>query len=364
MARRILIVCLDAFGPDYLALSPTPNLDRMIGQGGLVIGRGVVPSVTNVNNTSIITGTTPSDHGITANYWLDRAAGVERFMESPRDIRVPTFLERARARGRSTALLTAKRKLLDLLRAGADNALSAEVPDADLVASLGPPPDIYTTEVNVWLLRALRRVLRTRDPEVVYAATTDYAMHKFGPQEEESQAHIQGLDRVLGQIVDDCPDREIYLTADHGMSAKSRGVDLERILAAQGIAGRAVPIIKDRYVVHHQNLGGAAYVHLDLPDTVSPAGQILAQTPGVEAVFPRWEAAREFDLLAERIGDLFVLADRATVFGQFPQAETALSRLRSHGSRHEARVPIIAYGARAGTAFERNFDPAAGLDLD
>ena len=34
----------------------------------------------------------------------------------------------------------------------------------------------------------------------------------------------RGIDAVVGQIIEENPDLEIYLTADHGMSAKTRGV--------------------------------------------------------------------------------------------------------------------------------------------
>ena len=66
MPRKILILCIDGFGPEYLEMSPTPTLDRMARAGKLVIGRSVIPSVTNVNNVSIVTGVPPSMLGSTA----------------------------------------------------------------------------------------------------------------------------------------------------------------------------------------------------------------------------------------------------------------------------------------------------------
>ncbi len=56
-----VILCLDGCGPEYLAGSETPNLDALAREGFHAIGEAVVPTVTNVNNTSIITASHPGD---------------------------------------------------------------------------------------------------------------------------------------------------------------------------------------------------------------------------------------------------------------------------------------------------------------
>ncbi|MDP6438148.1 MAG: alkaline phosphatase family protein [Candidatus Brocadiia bacterium] len=363
MGRRILIICVDGMGPDYLEAAATPNMDRMARDGVFSIGRSVVPSVTNVNNVSIITGAPPRVHGITSNYWLDSATGRESYLESPEFLCCPTVLERAREKGMSTALLTSKKKLLRLLDAGADYSLAAEAPSDEMMQRVGPAEDIYSAEVNLWLFRALRSVLRERRPDMVYCATTDWAMHMYAPQEDQSAQHIEGLDRVLGRILDENPDLEIYLTADHGMSQKSRGVDIEKILERRGIRARAIPVIKDRYVAHHQNLGGASYVYLGNPELVPRAMETLQDVPGIEAVYDREAGAEVFDLMAERIGDILALGDKNTVFGSFADAEVRV-RVRSHGSRHESAVPIIASGAGKDAHYRKNLDVAAHLFTD
>jgi phosphonoacetate hydrolase len=174
--------------------------------------------------------------------------------------------------------------------------------------------------------------------------------------------HIEGLDSILVKILDDQPDREFYITADHGMSEKTLGIDLEEVLLASGVEGIAIPIIKDRYLEHHQNLGGSSYVYLREGLRVEEALEVLGKTPGVEEVMPREEAALQFQLMPDRIGDLFVLAERNAVFGRF-ETETVEVKLRSHGSRHECRVPIIAYGVKPHPPYEHNHDIVARLEL-
>ena len=356
MDRKILIFCIDGMGPEYIEAAATPNMDRMT----KLIGQSVIPSVTNVNNVSIITGVPPRIHGITSNYWLDRNTGEEKLMESPEFLCCPTILQRAKDLGMSTVLLTSKKKLLYLLNTGADYSLCAEDPDVEMIAKIGPAQDIYSPEINLWLFSAVRLLLREQNPDILYCSTTDGMMHKYAPDEEASIRHIQGLDSILGEILDENPGREIYLTADHGMTPKTRGVDIEKVLLAQSIRARAIPIIKDRYVVHHQNLGGSSYVYLHNQESAHEAMEILRNTMGIETVYARAEAAEKFSLMANRVGDIFVLGDRDTVFGEFHTAEVPV-KVRSHGSRHEGTVPILIYGSRADRYYQRNFDITVGL---
>jgi phosphonoacetate hydrolase len=338
-----MIICLDGCAPDYLTGSETPNLAAVAREGFHAIGEAVVPTVTNVNNTSIITASFPGDHGITTNYLLDPASGRESYMESADYLLKRTAFRHLADLGQKTCLLTAKDKLKSLIRDGAAIAESAERPSAGLTGRIGEAPGIYTIEVNHWLLKAALDIIRQDHPDFLYVSTTDYVHHAFAPGSEEALRHIRGIDRLIGDIVNAVPDIEMVVTADHGMNAKSRGLDLQAILATAGIGSRVIPIIKDRHVLHHQNLGGAAYVYLDDPATEEGASAILRQEKGIEAVLTREAAARLYRLYPGRIGHLFILADAGTVFGDLAGPRQEL-RVRSHGSLHERDIPIYALG--------------------
>ena len=114
-------------------------------------------------------------------------------------------------------------------------------------------------------------------------------------------------------------------------------------LGRYGIGARAIPVIKDRYVVHHSNLGGSIYVHLDNSADLNAALDTLRNLDGVDDAIPGEEASSRFRLMPERVGDIFVLADPSTVFGD-PSEVTMPEGLRSHGSAHETTVPIIGCG--------------------
>lgn len=339
-----IIICLDGCSPDYLVHGETPNLDAIAREGFHTIGEAVVPTVTNVNNTSIITASFPEMHGITTNYLLDPVSGRECYMESAEYLLTRTVFRRLADRGLNTCLLTAKDKLKSLIRDGAAVAESAERPSSWLTGRIGCAPGIYTIEVNHWLLRAACDILRRDRPDFLYVSTTDYVNHTFPPESEEAGMNVRETDRLIGEIVDTVPDCDIVITADHGMNDKSRAINPAALLKGAGIAARSIPIIKDRHVVHHRNLGGAAYIYLDDPQTEGEAAAVLREEKGIEAVLSREAASRLYRLHPERIGHLFLLADGETVFGDMPQPREEIC-VRSHGSLHERPIPIYALGA-------------------
>ena len=363
MPRKILIILIDGGDPQYFDRAEVPNLRRLGASGFWVTGSCVIPSVTNVNNASVMTGGYPCEHGITGNFWYNPATGDGTYMESAEYLTRETLFEEAKRLGMSTALFTSKVKLKRLLARGADIAVAGEDPPAAFVAQVGPRCEIYSLEVNLWVLEAARVVMREQNPDLVYVSTTDYIMHKFPPEHEIAQRHMHEMDRIIGRIADEQPEREIYLSADHGMSAKHRAINLRAKLAEVGIQAVFVPVIKDRYVIHHDNLGGVGYLYVQDPAALVDAIEALQAIPGVEEVYRREAAAAQFGLMKDRIGDLFVLGSAEVVFGEIEGVEQGVA-IRSHGSRHEAAIPIIGSVARApASEYRMNLDLVRHLEL-
>ena len=350
-----VVICIDGFDPEYLDASDLPNLREMGAKGFLKVGRSMMPSVTNVNNVSLVTASYPNVHGICSNYRLVRETGEEVYMESGEYVLAETMFQRAQSQGKTSILVTAKDKLRTLLADGATVSVSSERPPDWVTADVGPPPGIYTLEVNGWVVRAASYIMSHRPADLVYITTTDYAMHTYGPTEPESQQHMSILDDAIGELVADHPEAAVLVTADHGMSAKKRMLDLKEVLAGHGIRSHPVPVIKDLHVVHHSNLGGCMYIHLE-PGDMKEAVKVLRETAGVEEAMDRDEAAASLKLSSDRIGDVVVTGTKDVVFGD-PSEVSLPPRLRSHGSQHERRVPLIGYnGDFQGFSFEENRD--------
>jgi phosphonoacetate hydrolase len=363
MPRKVLIVLIDGGDPQYFEHTEVPNLRRLGAQGFWVQGSCVIPSVTNVNNASVMTASFPREHGITGNFCYDRSTGNGTYMESADFLARETLFQRAKRLGMSTALFTSKVKLQRLLERSTDIAVAGEDPPAEFIAKVGPKCEIYSLEINLWVLEAARVAMREQNPDLVYVSTTDYIMHKYPPEHEMAQRHLHEIDRIIGHIADEQPEREIYVTADHGMSAKHRAINLSIKLTKAGIQAVFVPVIKDKYVVHHDNLGGVGYIYLQDPHTFGDAMGALKEIPGVEQVYSREAAAEQFGLMPERIGDLFVLGEPDVVFGDIEGEEQDID-IRSHGSHHEAAIPIIGSVAKApASEYRVNLDIVRHLQL-
>jgi phosphonoacetate hydrolase len=361
-SQRMVVVIFDGFGLDYFENSTVPTLRLWQKEGLYKRVKGVMPSVTNANNTSICCGAFPQVHGITGNSYLDTGTGHEEYMEDGNLLLAPTLFERAGKRGVSSALLSSKKKTISLLSKGTSIAVTAEEPPAEWVDRLGPAPPIYSREINYWLLRAAIHLLKNR-PAIgcLYVHTTDYPMHTWAPSTKESQEHVNTIDDLLGQACAAAPDAAFLLTADHGMNQKRKCYDLEKVLADKALPIQlCISAERDRYVKHHRGFGGAAWVYLKNADERGEVIAALSALPGVESVLTREETASRYSLYASRIGDICVFGDKHTVFGELEQMSTDLpGGYRSHGSTSELSIPIFAYNAKGlppESYFEHNLD--------
>lgn len=314
-----------------------PNLKDIRRNGSAFQCSAMIPSVTNVNNASIVTARFPADHGITGNYYFDRITKRASFMSTPDFLTCNTLLDEASRRNLKTAFLTAKEKLRLLLGTRASISFSVEKPLPRLVEELGKPPDIYSLESSIWLLDAMLRIIDTQRPSITYVATTDFVPHMFSPQSEEAKEYMEKVDERLGSLIE--KNLIIGIVSDHGMNDKSVKIDLEKILAERKIESDMIAVIKDEYVRHHGNLGGAAYLYMER--NLDEARRTLLDVKGVEVVLTATEAKEKYRLPPERIGDLLVLGDARTVFGKVERGVSEDVEIRSHGSLHEQVVPLI-----------------------
>lgn len=361
--QRIVVGMIDGFGTDYFAAQPMPNLRHMATAGFECEVKAIMPTVTNVNNVSISCSALPREHGLTGNSYYNETLGAADYMENADFLLRPTISQRAARVGVKSALLTCKKKSVNLLASDADIAIAAEDPPPEYVERFGPAPNIYSREINYWLWTVAVDLLKTRpDIGVLYVHTTDYPMHMWAPDREESQEHLRQLDQLIGQAAESALDAAFFFTADHGMNYKKRCWDLDKALGARGTHVKfALSAEKDRYVKHHRTFGGTAYVWLNSPHDAPQVKERILKLEGIEAVRTRAEAAQDFDLMPDRIGELVVTGDRDTVFGELTGEFEALEpSYRSHGSLHESDVPLVVYNWKADLpsngSFKRNAD--------
>ena len=296
--RPVIVVCIDGGDPEYLETCLSdgliPNLEGFMKRGFHNIAEGVVPSLTNPNNISIVTGSPPSVHGISGNYFLDPETGMEVMMNDPEFLRCDTILSRFSREGARVVAITAKDKLRRLLGkdvdlAGGSIVFSAERADQctpgvngiegvlDIVGL--PLSDVYSPELSLFVLEAGIKILERYSPDIMYLSLTDFVQHTWSPGEPEAKDFHRRLDALLGRLAEG--GAVVGVTADHGMSDKSRPDDSPNVIYLQDEldarfgegATQVVLPITDPYVVHHGALGGyaRAYCRGDvIPDDVAP----------------------------------------------------------------------------------------------
>jgi phosphonoacetate hydrolase len=359
----IVVLCIDGCEPDYLTQAllagRMPQLQRILATGTSLVGDAVMPTFTNPNNLSIVTGAPPAMHGIAGNYYLDRATGAEVMMNEPELLRAPTLLAAFSEAGVRVGIVTAKDKLRRLLGHGltggicfsAEKADRATLADGSIDDALGfvgrPLPSVYSADLSEFVFAAGVALLRADKADLLYLSTTDYVQHKCAPGTPGANDFYAMLDRYLGEL--DALGARFALTADHGMNAKTDAAGAPRITYLQPAldaalgegAARVILPITDPYVVHHGALGSFAAIYTD---RAAEAAAVMRAQPGVELVLTQAEAAARFELPADRIGDVIVVAERLAVLGTSPERHdlSALDLpLRSHGGLSEQQVPLI-----------------------
>jgi phosphonoacetate hydrolase len=381
----VVVVCVDGCEPDYLNLAigagAAPWFASLADRGTCVTADCVVPSFTNPNNLSIVTGAPPSVHGICGNYFWDRDQQAEVMMNDPRYLRSGTLLAAFADTGASVAVVTAKDKLRALLGHKLEGiCFSAEKADKVTAAANGiddamslagmPLPSVYSAALSEFVFAAGVALLERKRPDLMYLSTTDYVQHKHAPGTPGANAFVAMMDGYLAKL--DKLGAMVVVTADHGMNAKTDAFGRPNVVYLQDLVdhwygagvGRVILPITDPYVVHHGALGSFATIYLP-QESVGDCEVRLRSVPGIERVFGRDDACRRFELPPDRVGDIVVVSERLWALG------TSRSRhdlsgldapLRSHGGISEQQVPLIA-NRRAHALPERRWRNFDAFDL-
>ncbi len=380
--RPLVVVCIDGSEPAYMEeaiqAGAMPWLAGVRQRGTYALADCVMPSFTNPNNLSIVTGAPPSVHGICGNYFYDRESGDEVMMNDPKYLRAETILAAFSKAGAKVAVVTAKDKLRRLLGKGLEGiCFSSEKANETTLAGHGidnalkklgrPLPSVYSVGLSETVFAAGQWLLENERPDLTYLSTTDYIQHKHAPGTPVANDFYRMMDGYFSRY--EALGATVALTADHGMNGKTDASGAPKVIYLQDLLdrwlglGRARIIlpITDPYVVHHGALGSFAFAYL--PDGVDTAAiaRRLAAEEGIAAVLVKSEAARRLELPEDRIGDLAVIGDTRTALGSARERHDLSgldAPLRSHGGLSEQRVPFILNRAAPNLPAHplRNFD--------
>jgi len=363
-------VCIDGSEPGYIEeavkAGVAPFFERVINGGTNRIARCVIPSFTNPNNISIVTGRPPAVHGICGNFFYDRKNDSEVMMNDPKFLRVETIFKAFQSRGAKVCVITAKDKLRRLLGKdltfgdGTAISFSAETSDKATMADHGiegvldlvglPVPEVYSADLSEFIFAAGVKIMARDRPDIMYLSTTDYIQHKHAPGTPVANAFYQMMDGYLAQL--DEMGCIVVMTADHGMNAKHNSDKLPDVIYLQELLDdmlgggmvRVILPITDPYVVHHGSLGSFATAYLsEGVDQAALLDQLRAME-WVDCALDRAAGCERFELPEDRVGDIMIVSTKHRVLGTSRDRHdlSALKEpLRSHGGLTEQTVPLL-----------------------
>ena len=365
-----IVICLDGSQKEYFEeaskLNLTPNIDSFKKSGEDLLVNSAIPSFTNPNNISIVTGRPSSVHGICGNFFYTPSTGEEVMMNDPQFLRAPTIFQKYYEQGAKIAIVTAKDKLRKLLSHGlkfnesraicfssekSDQANLSENGIEDVNKWLGMEvPNVYSQGLSEFVMAAGVKILNEFNPDIMYLSTTDFIQHKYAPGDEVANAFYAMFDRYIGLL--NVNNNSIIVTADHGMQPKSRSDGSPNAIFLQDILdetlgkniSKVILPITDPYVVHHGALGSFATVYLSDKSKINDAIEEINKIEDIEVVLTNKEGCAQYDLPTDRMGDIICMSSQNSTIGSAEKAHD-LSKLkeplRSHGGLHEREVPFI-----------------------
>jgi arylsulfatase A-like enzyme len=264
VVRRVVAVILDGLRPDAIQRFTLDTIHRLMAGGSWTLrGVTVAPSVTTAAVTSLMTGVSPTVHGLTGDHlFIPRAK--EHLTPVPRHLSahgIPSsgFMGQVPAIFRGVAARVGKRLGLDTLRLAGNCA--AEV------------------------LASARETLESQRTGLIllHWADADRAGHDTGWMSPDYAEGCRRLDAALGTLVDIADDSETLFVAlaDHGGGGRVPN-DHESDHALD----RTIPILLYGAGVVHRPLGPSRL--LDVPPTI-----LSALGVGVPATYEGrilWEA--------------------------------------------------------------------------
>jgi phosphonoacetate hydrolase len=270
-----VVICVDGFDPEYLEQGITdgilPNMAKFVQTGFAATAKCAMPSFTNPNNVSIITGAPTAVHGISGNFFLDRATRKEEMVLDDSLLRGTTILEQMSKRGVRVAAITAKDKLRAIINHGLDFSrdisFSAQYANKCTVADNGisdvekwlglPTPSQYSGDLSLFVLQAGVKLLEEDRADLFYLTLSDFVQHKFAPGCKEANAFMSAVDQIIGRLVE--LGATVTVTGDHGMSEKCSDDGKPNVLFVEEEldrkfgegSSRVICPITDPFVRHH-----------------------------------------------------------------------------------------------------------------
>lgn len=337
---RVAVINLVGLSKSLLG-SNMPGLTKFAEKNGLQSYRPAFPAVTCTAQSSIVTGTSPVDHGVVANGWYDRENAEVRFWkQSNHIVRGEKLWDKLRREipGFTCAKLfwwynmysTADfsitprplypadgRKVFDIHTQpmGMREELKNDLGPFPFQAFWGPAAGIASSE---WIAASARWVEEKHSPtlSLVYLPHLDYPLQKDGPQAAIIPGELRKIDELVTGLIDfyEARNVRVLVLSEYGISAVTRPIHLNRLFRQKGWIQTKNELGKETLdcgtsrvfaIADHQ----VAHVYVNDPALRDEVRALLEKTPGVDEV--RIAAG---GLTSERGGDFIAISEEDAWF--------------------------------------------------
>lgn len=265
MAEPVLLISIDGLQPaDVIEAEKRgidiPNLKRFIKEGSYASGvRGELPTVTYPSHATLLTGVSPSKHGIIGNNSFDpMQINQSGWYWYARDYKLPTLWDAAAKAGLTTANVhwpvsvgadAIKWNIPQIWRTGHkdDAKLMKALATPGLVESLEKQQGDYAAGIDESIEgdenrgRFAVRLITDKKPDftTVYLTALDHEQHAVGPNTPQAHAILKRIDMIVGMLVKAelaaHPDAVIAVASDHGFSKVDTEINLYRAFIDAGL---------------------------------------------------------------------------------------------------------------------------------
>ena len=323
----------------------TPNINKAIAEGFIGSLTDAFPAVTTTSQSSMLTGTMPSDHGIVGNGWYFRDTAEvafwkqsnslvqgdkvwDKLKQQHKDFKVSKLFWWYNMYANVDATITPRphypadgRKVLDLYSTPTHyhQNLEEKIGKFPFFNFWGPKADIRSSE---WIAKVAMLDFDEQEPDLqlVYLPHLDYNLQRLGPSDPKIWQDVADIDRVVGKLIEHVKSKgaEVYILSEYGINDVNHPVHINRVLRENGfIATRDTlhwemldPGASKAFAVSDHQI---AHIYINDPRSVSAIQTLLENTPGIATVLNH-ETKKDFHLDHERAGDLIAIAEPSAWF--------------------------------------------------
>ena len=344
--KRIILLSIPGLTRQHIDEIKPNNISRIL-EKNLTSLIPTFPAVTCSVQSSILTGTYPSEHGIISNGYFDRTYKQVHFWDQPCElVKKPQVWDLIKEK--NPKIKTAVLFWQNTLFANSDivitpkplhfennfemwcyskpqnfyEEITKELGEFDLKWYWGP---FVSIESSRWIINASKITIKKHNPDLLltYIPHLDYSGQKFGPNSSEFKKSVLEVDKLIGNLEDflktEKLDYEIIIISEYGFNQVNNSISPNRIL-------------NENKLLLTRNINGKEYIDFELSKAFAMCDHQISHIyikPGFEdavtSIFKKVSIGRILDKKTQsnlhidniRSGEIIITAEKNSWFNYY-----------------------------------------------